>query len=31
MFTCRQIYDLITEYDEGFLDTSQDGSSRRTS
>ena len=23
MFTCRQIYDLITEYDEGFLDTSQ--------
>ncbi len=23
MFTCRQIYDLITEYDEGFLDTSE--------
>ncbi len=20
MFTCRQIYDLITEYDEGFLE-----------
>lgn len=20
MFSCRQIYDLITEYDEGFLD-----------
>jgi hypothetical protein len=23
MFTCRQIYDLITEYDEGSLETSQ--------
>jgi anti-sigma factor RsiW len=23
MFTCRQIYDLITEYDEGSLDTSE--------
>ncbi len=23
MFTCRQIYDLITEYDEGFLKTSE--------
>ena len=23
MFTCRQIYDLITEYDEGSLETSE--------
>ena len=23
MFTCRQIYDLITEYDEGFLTTNE--------
>jgi Putative zinc-finger len=23
MFTCRQIYDLITEYDEGGLDTGE--------
>ena len=23
MFTCRQIYDLITEYDEGCLDTGE--------
>ena len=23
MFSCRQIYDLITEYDEGALDTSE--------
>ena len=23
MFTCRQVYDLVTEYDEGFLDTSE--------
>ena len=23
MFTCRQIYDLITEYDEGFLSTGE--------
>ena len=23
MLTCRQIYDLITEYDEGFLETSE--------
>jgi uncharacterized protein YbaR (Trm112 family) len=23
MFTCRQIYDFITEYDEGLLDTSE--------
>lgn len=23
MFTCRQIYDLVTEYDEGSLETSE--------
>ena len=23
MFTCRQIYDLITEYDEGFLEAGE--------
>ena len=23
MFSCRQIYDLVTEYDEGFLDADE--------